>query len=976
MLRGILRVARDAPSEIIRDALRARVQAQCPDRFDAVYPYLCKLLSLSLEDEYDALRSLQGESLRAEVFWAVQTLVESAARRQPLIMVCEDLHWADATSLALLEHVLALTDQAALLTICVFRPEVEHPCWQLKEMAARLYRHRYTDLWLDALSADESRVLVRHLLRIEDLPAALRTKILDRAEGNPFYVEEILRTLIDDGAIVCDDAGPSTGLRTGHWRATREIADIPIPHTLHGVLAARIDRLQEETRRVLRLASVIGRVFPYHVLAEIGKEEQQLDTRLLTLQRQQLIRERTRVPEREYIFKHELTREAAYNGLLKRDRRACHRQVAETLERLFPEQVDEQAGLLAHHWERAEEPEKAIEYLLRAGEQARLAYANEEAIDYFQRALASMDPCPSEARQPEWQLTALSGLGKVYFDSGRVNDAEAPLREAIALAKAMGKPVRERVRLSWWLGEVLFWQQRFEDMLHLGEEGLALLADDDETLEAALMNQVIAMASGWMGNHDKYFEFTDRTARFLKDLPYVEELRPPYTHVVESSIAAKRVEDAKQWLAAYEAEADRAHHLRGLGGVNDVYASLFFSIGDLQRAADHWQRAVQFHSRINDAKHQAQCLLDLGNTYLSLGHIEEAERHIQRVLALVNAEDFKIYMPRVYRRWGTVALCQGDWQEALDVFDKGCKLAQELGQPFDDALFKLGQAYACLAQEKHEQASRLFEMAIHLLEPSHWADATGLWFLLAGLERACADWGRFRGLCQRLRLDHPEAPRASSQQWYLVPAMIQTVGEPWVWETFTEPLSPDWVWTDVFGDCSYGVHDGLDICAANGRGMWHINRSAPRVLRQTSGDFVVQAACVPAMDDRPAIGGLLLWKDKENYLRLARGILGKQEITFGGCVDDEDVGPGRGSLYEASGHVLLRLGRIGDQVKAFCSADGEQWYAVGQVAFPVQDPVQIGVHAIGDIHRAIYPGAYPEGTAIRFESFQMWKVSD
>ena len=254
-LRSLLNVAPDAQPLDVRAALRARVQALCPDCFDAVYPYLCRLLSLPLEDAYAELRDLQGESLRAEVFWAVQTLVKGATRGAPFVTVFEDLHWADATSLALLERVLALTDRAPLLVLCVFRPEMEHGCWQLKETAARLYRHRHTDLLLDPLSTEESQALVGHLLRIEDLPAALRTRVLERAEGNPFYAEEIIRSLIDDRAIVHDDA-------SGRWRATREVTDIPIPDTLHGVLAGRIDRLEERTRRVLRMASVIGRVFP------------------------------------------------------------------------------------------------------------------------------------------------------------------------------------------------------------------------------------------------------------------------------------------------------------------------------------------------------------------------------------------------------------------------------------------------------------------------------------------------------------------------------------------------------------------------------------------------------------------------------------------------------------------------------------------------------------------------------------------
>jgi regulation of enolase protein 1 (concanavalin A-like superfamily) len=178
-----------------------------------------------------------------------------------------------------------------------------------------------------------------------------------------------------------------------------------------------------------------------------------------------------------------------------------------------------------------------------------------------------------------------------------------------------------------------------------------------------------------------------------------------------------------------------------------------------------------------------------------------------------------------------------------------------------------------------------------------------------------------------------------------------------------------------FGDCSHQFQNGLEIGAANGRDMWHVNWSAPRLLRRISGDLNVQTVCMPAKDDRPAIGGLLLWEDENNYLRVDCGVLGRQEITFMGCVDNQDAVIGRGRLYKAAERTFLRLERTGDRVDALCSADGEQWYTVGQVTFPVDDPIQIGVHAIGKIDRTVYHGAYPEGTAIRFESFRLWKAS-
>jgi len=416
VLRGFLGVtAEDAPGDV-GAALRGQVEALCPDRFEEVYPYLAAMMSVPLEMEVEArLSQLDGQELRAGTFRAVERLLASVANQGPLVLVGEDLHWADPTSIQLLEKLLPLTERAALLIVCVFRPERECGAWRLGETAARDYGQRHTGLWLEPLSADESERLVGNLLWTEQLHEELKGRILERAEGNPFYLEEVLRSLIDEGAIAQEEA-------TGHWLATRDVADIAIPETLQGVLLARIDRLQEETKRVLQMAAVIGRLFLYRVLAAIASEERDLDGQLLTLQQEEMIRERARLPELEYIFKHELTREAAYNGLLRKQRRVSHQQVAQALERLYPDRLEEQLGLLAYHWERAGDAEKATEYLLRAGDQARLAYAHEEAVDYYRRALALLEETEAYDRAAQTQMK----LGLTYdsaFDFVRSRQA-------------------------------------------------------------------------------------------------------------------------------------------------------------------------------------------------------------------------------------------------------------------------------------------------------------------------------------------------------------------------------------------------------------------------------------------------------------------------------------------------------------------------------------------------------------------------
>ena len=256
MLHGLLGISVEDPRGEVREALRSWVQGLCPDHFDEVYPYLGRMMSLPLEEVEERLGGLEPEGLKVLTFRAVERVLETATSEGPVVLVCEDLHWADASSLELVQHLLDLADRASLLLVCAFRPYREHGCWGIRETAARLYPHRHTGLFLDPLSAADSEILVGNLLEVEALPRPLRAHILEHAEGNPFYVEEVIRSLIDSGVVIYDEM-------TDQWHATQRVEDIAIPDTLQGVLMARIDRLEEKARRVLQLASVIGRIFLY-----------------------------------------------------------------------------------------------------------------------------------------------------------------------------------------------------------------------------------------------------------------------------------------------------------------------------------------------------------------------------------------------------------------------------------------------------------------------------------------------------------------------------------------------------------------------------------------------------------------------------------------------------------------------------------------------------------------------------------------
>jgi len=464
LIRSAARIPADTAAESASQALRAWLERLCPDRGAALYPFLARLLALPLAPEAaDGWATLLPQQRQRQTFDAVATAIACLARQAPLAVICEDLHWADLSSVALLEHLLPLTADLPLLFVCISRPLPDHGDWRLGELAARCCGQRTTDISLQPLSPEEGDDLIRSLLaawlpetesrgaaRKPAISAGLRLLVLRQAEGNPFFVEEVMRALINRGALRHD-------LATHTWDATREAVAVTAPTSIISVLAARIDHLPAPAQRILRLAAVIGRIFAYRLLAALNEEAADLDASLRDLQQQELIRPRAEAVEREFIFKHELTRQAAYEGLLKAERRAAHRRVAEALERLLGARADEQLGLLADHWERAEAPEQAVAYLLAAGDQARLAYALQEAIDFYQRALAWQRASGDD----EAAARTLMRLGLTHNAAFDYRRAEAVANEGFALWQAAmarppaaahlpGENAPQTLRLSWY----------------------------------------------------------------------------------------------------------------------------------------------------------------------------------------------------------------------------------------------------------------------------------------------------------------------------------------------------------------------------------------------------------------------------------------------------------------------------------------------------------------------------------------------
>jgi class 3 adenylate cyclase/tetratricopeptide (TPR) repeat protein len=737
VLRGLLGVTLDDPPASVRDALQERVEG-----LEDVYPFLARLLSLPLGAEVETtLENVEGERLKVSTFRAVEALIEEVAQERSLVVVLEDLHWADPISIELLKELLALTDRGIpLLFICVFRPETEHGCWDIKETAARFYRHRHMDIWLDPLSAAESEELLGNLLRVEGLPSELGSSVLSHAEGNPLYVEEIIRSLIDGGTIERDEA-------TGGWRAARGVAAIAIPETLHGVLMARIDRLEEGTRRVLKLAAVVGRIFRYRVLAAITHEERELERHLLTLQREEMIRERARVPELEYIFRHHLVHEAAYRSLLRKERRVFHRQVAGALEEFFPERLEEQAGLLARHWERAGEPEKALKYLLQAGDRARRLGASLEAVDFYQRALQSAAELEAGGEGTELHRIHES-LGDVYLvNLSRHDEALEHYRSFLASARseedvARGArkvagvhllrgnltearkhyetaldrlrpllPLAEASRVHFGLSYLLVYRNRLDEAEEQAQAALEIARQVGDTRGLADANKVLGVIAAQRGDLEAACEYDERSLKFYRQLGDLARTAQACNNVGDSYRLLGQMGRALERLEEGLELARRIGDTRDEALLLQTEAELYLDQGEWEEAIAHLEQALPLAERSGAVARMIEVHRILGSAYVGVGRLEEARHHLE--IAEVQSRDTELlrFAAGTYLDLGCLNAAQGEFDEA----ERYLEMALEAAGPEPSDAF-LGLLHRCCGQLQSRRGD--WEEAVDHLERS------------------------------------------------------------------------------------------------------------------------------------------------------------------------------------------------------------------------------------------------------------------
>ncbi len=398
-----------------------------------IAPYLHNLLSFTVED--DTFSKLTPDLIRRRTVETLKTLVMAEVGDQPLVLILEDLHWIDkATEEVLSELVEAMTG-VPLLIVLVYRPEYVQS-WVVQAIQTKAYANQVE---LEPLAVAQRTEMTQALLGA--IPTELEQFVVDKTDGNPLFVEELCRSLDESGVLKQED---------GHYSLYTPLDALDIPTTLQGVLLARIDRLPDVLKDVLQRAAVIGRVFTRTLLSHVADNSPTLEALLEQLEKLEFIYPSSLAPQREYSFKHVLMQEAVYQTLLRPRREAYHEQVGKAIEVLYPDRLEESYELIAYHYGRSGNPDKAVEYLDLANQKAMRANAMEEAKAYFDAAMMHLDTLPDTPLNQQRRVTLLVNQGVAMVQLLRMPEYHDLLTryESVALGLSTQTEVLAYFRLS------------------------------------------------------------------------------------------------------------------------------------------------------------------------------------------------------------------------------------------------------------------------------------------------------------------------------------------------------------------------------------------------------------------------------------------------------------------------------------------------------------------------------------------------
>jgi tetratricopeptide (TPR) repeat protein len=615
-------------------------------------PALLALLDVPVEDAQ--WQSLDPPQRRQRTLEALKRLFFRESQVQPLCVATEDLHWIDSETQGFLDGLIESLPTACIVLLVNYRPEYQHG-W-----GGKTY---YTQLRLDPLPLESAEELLQALLGDDPALRPLKQRLIAQTQGNPFFLEESIRTLVETQVLVGE---------RGTYRLAQPFVGIQVPATVQAVLAARIDRLPPEAKRLLQAAAVIGEDVPFALLQAIAEEpEEVLRHSLARLQTAEFLYEARLFPDLEYTFKHGLTHQVAYGSLLQDRRRALHGRIVEAIETLYPDRLTEHVERLAHHASRGELWESATRYLRQAGAKAFTRSANREAVAYFVQALAALSHLPETRETLERAVDLRFDLRNSLFLLGDINRMLGYLREAERLARKLDEPQR----LGW---------------------------------TSVYMNHTL-LVTGDSPEARRFGESAQSIAETLRDFPLQIAANLYFGAAWHATGDYRRAQDflsrVLQWLDRDDLSRERL----GLHGFPAVIARCYLvwtlaDLGEFDAGVAHGQQGIQIAEAVDHPYSLSYLCWALAYLHTVKGEFDRAVPLLERGLALTRDWNLPLLASLETASLGFVYARLGRVAEGRSLARQAISAIESVGMGFAHSLFVRHLAEACVLAGRLEDA--------------------------------------------------------------------------------------------------------------------------------------------------------------------------------------------------------------------------------------------------------------------------------
>ena len=628
---------------------------------EATLPAFLALLDVPIDDPtWQALDPFQR---RQQTLGAVKRLLLRESQIQPLILLFEDLHWIDSETQAILESLVESLPTSRLLLLVNYRPEYQHG-W-----ANKTY---YTQLRLDPLPPESAGEILNSFLGNDHGLQSLKELLIERTEGNPFFLEESIRTLMETRVLAGE---------RGNYHLEKKVESTQVPATVQAVLAARIDRLPLEQKQLLQSAAVIGKDVPFSLLQAIAKlSDEELRRGLTHLQAAEFLYETSLFPDLEYTFKHALTHEVAYGSLLHERQRALHARIVEAIERLYSNRLIEQVERLAHHAARGEVWDKAVAYQRQAGARAAARWAHREAVVNLEQALVAIRHLPQSRETLEQAIDVRLDLRPSLVALADRQATIERLREAQALAETLG----DQRRLLRITADIMAYSYLVGDHRSAIESGERALSTATSLQDFALQVQIssrLGRAYEYLGNYPRAIDFKRWTIGSLKgDLLY-----------------------ERFGMTAFQAATSRAELARCAA-----------DLGQFDEGVSPGKEAIEIAEAVNHPWSIAMAYWGIGHLYLIKGNLALAIPLLERAVEVCRLRQVPVQLPRMASSLGQAYLHCGRVSEALALLEEAVKQGVKTGQTIEEALQTAWLSEGYLMAGRTEDAIQLAQRALDL----------------------------------------------------------------------------------------------------------------------------------------------------------------------------------------------------------------------------------------------------------------------